>query len=133
MVNYMGIFSHIVVEGSPLPEYGLKYDPEKSQISCWVASQTGKVRFHVQSAIMLLHTKEFHITLQRHTRDYVTMGDFFVDGENVACLVAAPTAKQDVLRCQGIQVSATMRRPLLFSKTILTGWKAFPLARLNVT
>ncbi|KIY71935.1 hypothetical protein CYLTODRAFT_418318 [Cylindrobasidium torrendii FP15055 ss-10] len=105
MVNYNNIISSIVVDGHPLPEYGIRYDPEKALISCWVASQTGK---------------EFHITLQRHTREYVTIGDFFVDGENVACLVAACTAKQDILRCQGIQISSTMRRPLLFSRTMLT-------------
>ncbi|KAJ6561713.1 hypothetical protein B0H19DRAFT_1375061 [Mycena capillaripes] len=100
----------ITVDGEPLSEHAIEYSADGMEATCWIASENGKnfcIKFEDTDASP-------HRTLSARVRlDGMKCGGLLMGPSRLGSRVT--TAKRD-----SVSTSANTRRPLAFSKQVLT-------------
>ncbi|KAJ7817756.1 hypothetical protein B0H14DRAFT_1383931 [Mycena olivaceomarginata] len=106
----LGQFSAVItVEGVPVPEYAVEYSADGLEATCWIASENDK-NFRIKMKNTDASPK--HTVSGRIAVDGVSCGGLHLDGATGSKI---STACRD-----SVATSANTRRPLTFSKQILT-------------
>ncbi|KIJ13483.1 hypothetical protein PAXINDRAFT_13813 [Paxillus involutus ATCC 200175] len=114
MLNLKEVSAWIEVDGEELEQYGVTEDLEKSEVTCWIATQAGKAG----------HLNFDVAPLEHSLASYLILDGTGVQGRVLpaptATLCSADFAVSRTMVQNDFSLSTTSARPFLFSKLELT-------------
>ena len=122
MPTFGTINAYIKVDGTGLTEYDVQIDEKKKSVSCWIASETGKVRSlcHCSIYAFLRSFKNFSVCWNNTKLSINTAGIVELDGVSAGGSLAEK-GSSDEQEVASVYTSPTTVRHYRFASIMFTG------------
>ena len=118
-----------MIEDKEIQHYAINVDQDKKEISCWIASEAGKVResLFAMTSCSFQQIQAFSVEWFKLDVEYPTLGRLYLDGHSA---VYKRRQSHDTKSCtfRYAIFSESSRVPFLFSALDVTGEKKALLA-----